>query len=444
MKASDNNKLDDNKMNNTPSIKKFLSFGITVIIIFFGGFLIWAFFAPLESAAIAPGKITVAGKRRTIQHLEGGIVEKIFVKDGTKVKKGQPLITLDNIEANAIYQLRRNEVFELSAIESRLIAEFKNTENIKFKPILIEHQENKKVKEIIVSQNSIFLENQKAFSENLKILNQRIQQLQQQIHGYESSEKAIDKQLKLIQEEIKSVAYLEAKKLIERYRLLALQREDAGLTGKKGELIAGIAALNEKIGETKLQISKIKTSHRREILMELRQTQQKLAEALQKEKAAEARLNRTTIRSPIEGTVVGMKVHTVGGVIRPGESVMDIVPSHEELIVEAEINPLDIDIVHRGLTAKVQLVSYSLRNTPMLIGKVSHVSADAFTDQKTSKSYYLAQVIIDQKELKKLKSGQTLYPGMPAQVMIVTAKQTPFQYFISPIRNSFNRAFREQ
>lgn len=439
MKQSDN-KHSENK----PSIKKFLSFGMIVIIIFFGSFLIWAFFAPLESAAIAPGKITVAGKRRTIQHLEGGIIKKIFVKDGTKIKKGQILIQLDDVESNAVYQLRRNEVFELSAIESRLVAEFKNYNEIKFSEILLNNQNKEKAKQIMASQISIFNENQKAFSENLKILQQRIQQLQEQIRGYESSEKAVEKQLALIQEEIKSVAYLEAKKLIERYRLLALQREDASLSGKKGELTAGIAAIKEKIGETKLQISKIKTSHRREILLELRQTQQKLAEAIQKEKAAKALLNRTMIRSPIDGTVVGMKIHTLGGVIRPGESVMDIVPSHEELIVEAEINPLDIDVVHPGLTAKVQLVSFNLRNTPMLFGKVTNVSADAFSDQNTGKSYYMAKIVIDQKELNKLKQGQALYPGMPVQVMIITAKLTPFQYFISPIRNSFNRAFREQ
>lgn len=442
--ANNMEELTQHKIPHQPRIRNTLIFGCIVIFVFIGGFLAWALLAPLESAALASGKITVTGHRRVIQHLEGGIVAKLLVRDESKVKKGQILVVLDNGHSKIVAQLRHNEVFELSAIEARLLAERNNAKKITFNSLLLKHQNEEKVAEIIQSQRAIFNSNQKSFENNIKILQQRIQQILQQIKGHKANTIAITKQTKLINQELKSVAYLEAKKLIEKHRLLSLQREAARLKGKKGESLATIAALKQKIGETKIQIAYITTNRHREILTQLRETQQKLTAALEKEKAADVILTRTNIRSPITGTVIGLDVHTIGGVIRPGQTIMEIVPSKERLVIEAKISPLDIDVVHNGLVAKIRLIAFKTRTTPVLLGKVSNVSADVITNPNNGESFYRARITIDQQELKKLKPEQTLYPGMPVSVMIITAKLTPWQYFISPITNSFRRAFREQ
>lgn len=436
--------LVDIKIPHAPKTQRAVWFGILIIALFMGSFFVWALITPLESAAVTPGKVIVAGNRRSVQHLEGGIVKAIYVKEGSKVKKGEPLIQLDDTRAKIVWQLHRSEVIELMAIEARLISERDGATTITFPSRFIQRKDNKKVTAIMNSQNAIFQADRLAFAEEINILKQRINLLKEQIKGAQVQLKATHTQIKYIDEETRAVAYLEAKKLIDRPRLLALLRAAARLNGQKGELISKISSLQQSIGETKLQISAKIKGRRKEILTQLRETQQKLADALEKEKAAEDLLKRTTIRSPQSGIVMGLKIHTIGGVIKPSETIMDIVPNQEELIIEARISPTDIDVVHNGLIAKVQLTAFKLRVTPILLGQVTHISADAFTDDKTSESYYTARIAIDPTELKQLPKGQELYPGMPVQVMIITAKLTPWQYFIAPITRSFQRAFREQ
>ena len=427
----------------SPNIRLEKLFGWVVIVVFFGGFGLWAYFAPLESAAIVPGKIAVAGHRRTVQHLEGGVVDKINVKDGSRVKKGEVLVEMDNTKAKAELQITHNVYVSLLAAEARLSAELKDEKTVRFSQTLLQYKEDPKTLQIMESQRAIFGANQRAYDGKVKIYNQQIDQLEEQIKGLNAQLHASKDQLILIKKELKDVKILASKGLIERSRLLTLQREQASLTGKEGEHVASISSLKQKIGETQLQMNSFKENYRKELLTELRDTQQKLSNAVEKRKAAMDVLERAEIRSPIDGIVVGLKVHTIGGVIKPGEAIMDIVPQHEQLIVEARVSPMDIDVVQPGLQAKIQLTALPSRTTPTLIGKVTHVSADAFQDEKTGNAYYLTQITIPEAELKKL-SGQPLYPGMPAEVMIITSKLTPWQYFINPIKKSFGRAFREQ
>ena len=427
-----------------PSIKKIVIFGLLIIGIFVGGFSLWAAISPLESAAMAPGKIIVAGYRRMIQHLEGGIIQAIYVKDGLVVKKGQVLLQLDDNQAKIVLQLRRDEVFELMALVARLQAEKANLAKIIFPKRMMDQEKDKKVQEVIDGQIAIFDANEKSFRGSIDLLGQRIVQLKEEIKGTESSIAYTKRQLELIDEEEKSVAYLEKQKLIERSRLLSLQREAAKLKGMIGEYQAKISVLMQQIGEAKLKIVTLEKDRQKEILTDLREAQQKLSAAIEKEKAAEDVLQRTTIRSPLSGEVVDLKVHTIGGVVRPGEPIMDIVPNREKLVVEAKVSPIDIDIVHKGLVAKVQLTAFKARITPYLTGRVTRVSADIVTDQASKESYYLARIEIDKGEIDKLPKSQKLYPGMPAQVMIITEKLTPWQYFVKPITESFDKAFREQ
>ncbi len=431
------------EVNPEPPIKRATLFGLMVLLVFVGGFLFWALLAPLESAAIADGKIIVDTSRKTIEHLEGGIIERLYIQEGSRVKQGDLLIELDDTQALARLSLLRGQINHFYGFASRLLAERDNKQSVEFPKRLTSQADKPQVEQIIQSQRAIFTANQATFNGQIKILQQRIQQLQKEIESLQAQVNADTRQLELIDEEIKAVAYLEQRKLIERPRLLALQREAARLQGERGENIGLIAKAEQRIGETQSQIIATKDNRQKEVLQELRETRQQLADLLEEERAAEDVLKRTAIRAPQDGTVVGLKKHTVGGVLSASEEVMEIVPSKDELIIEARLNPLDIDVVYPGLVAKVKLTAFKQRSTPSLDGKVDTISADILQDEHTGETYYAARVKIDSSQLEKIKHVK-LYPGMPAQVMIITDKRTPMRYFVTPIQDSFSRAFREQ
>lgn len=430
------------KVSATPIISEPVRFGLIVLGVFFGTFLLWSVLAPIETAAIAVGKVTVDSNRKTIQHLEGGIVRKIHVREGTIVKKGALLVELEDTQARAALDLLQGQSFELQATEARLKAEIAEQDTLEF-PAHLTANHAEKIKKILTAQSKLFDANKKAMAGQLVILKQRIEQLQKEIESLDAQVVSESKQLKLIEEEIEAVKYLESKKLIERPRLLALQREAARLIGNRGEHIGLIAKAQQKIGETNSQIITVQDQNKKDKLTELRETQKQLADVLEREKGAKDVLERTKITAPTAGRVVGLLEHTIGGVLKPGADIMNIIPSDDRLVIEAKLSPLDIDIVHEGLSAKVQLTAYKTRNTPTLLGEVSHVSADSFEDKNTQEAYYLARVEIPQSQLALVEHVK-LHPGMPAQVMIIIDKRSPFAYFMSPIKDSFNRAFREQ
>lgn len=427
-----------------PSNKSSRWFGLMVLIIFFGGLSLWSTLAPIESAAIAQGKVTVTGNRRTIQHLEGGIIKKIYIKDGSEVKKGQLLIQLEDTRSKAAYELTQIEAYQLMAIESRLIAERDNSSHVMYpKTLLNDEKTDAKLKSVLSAQQDIFTANLKSFNGNTEILRQQILQLKEQIKGVQSQLVSNTRQYQLIQEEIIAVSHLEKKKLIEKPKLLELQRAEARLQGSRGENISNIAVLKQKIGEASTKILTLAADRRKEILTTLRDSQHKLSNTLKKQIVEKDIFERTQIRAPQNGNIVALNVHTIGGVVKPGEPLMDIVPD-EQLIIEAQVSPLDIDIVHKGLTAKIQLVAFKTRNTPALLGHVIYISADAYTNEQTGETYYQAKIELNKKELAKLTQEQELYPGMPVQAMIITEKRTFFNYVVTPVLDSFHRAFREQ
>ncbi|MDF1677723.1 MAG: HlyD family type I secretion periplasmic adaptor subunit [Legionellaceae bacterium] len=425
---------------NRPEIKSIVLYSALVIVIFIGGFFAWATLATLESAAIAPGSVIVAGNRRVIQHFEGGIIQKIYVKDGSVVKRNNLLIKLADIKAKAVTDINQHELWTLIGTKARIDAELDH-DNIQFPSELL-HSDSAKAKSIIKLQHNIFNANKKHIDSNLGIYQQQIEQLEHEITGIKAVIKSNDEQREFIEKELNDAKILVEKRLIKQSRYYALQREFSSITGKRGQLAAKLAELQQKIGETELQISSIKDKHRKSLLDELDDIQSQLNEIQERHKTGQDVLNRTEIRSPIDGTIVNLKFHTQGGIIKPGEPIMDIVPKHEILIIGAKLSPLDIDAVHPGLTAKVMLTGLSQRNAPRLLGTVSHVSADALTDPNTQKTYFQIKIRISEDELKKL-NHITLYPGMPAEAMIITNKSSPWSYFTKPIVKSFDRAFRE-
>lgn len=428
---------------NKPSIRWDRMLGFIIILLFFGIFGGWAVISPLESASVTQGKVIVAGYRKVVQHLEGGIIKKIYVKNGSVVDKGEPLIELDNTQAKVTLDVVQNEFFELSLVAARVRAELQLDRSFNFPKELEEYRDNPKVKKLFASQAKIFKTNVESYNTRVKILQQRISQLQEQKKGELAQLRSTQRQQKIIIGELKETKALYDKRLIERAQLISLIREEARLDGVRGASVSSIATIEQKIGETQTQLIGINESRHSDLLKELKEANSKLAQLIEREKVAKYILARTIIRAPQAGTVVDLKVHTVGGVVKPGENLMEIVPAHQNLIIETEVKLQDIDIVKAGLMAKVQLTAFQTRTTPMLIGKVTHVSADTYEDPRTGRTYYKAFVSISPKELKKL-GDQKLYPGMPAQVMIITQKLTPFEYFITPIQRSFSRAFREQ
>ena len=423
-----------------PNIRRDIIFSVVVIIAFFGILGFWAGFAPLESAAIATGKVIVSGYQKDIQHLEGGIVTRIAVKDGDVVKRNQVLLILKKTQAQSSLSITQHQLLESKAAVLRIQAELDNQAQFN----LQQNANFAHAPQVIKIQQSIFTTNKKVFTNTLHIHQQQIRQLQQQVVGLQEKIKANDKQHYFIEKELKDIRVLAEKRLVKQSRLLSLEREAARLTGTQADHHSQIAQTEQKINEVKIEITKLENDHRQQLLEQLKQEYQKVKDLSEQQTAQHDILKRTVIRSPIAGTVVGLKVHTVGAVVKPGEILMNIVPRHETLVVEVRLNPLDIDVVHRGLLAQVRVASFNQRTTPLLTGKVLHVSANALVDQTTGKAYYLAQINIPKSEIAKLPAADKLYPGMPVEAMIVTNKLTPWEYFVAPVQRSFNRAFREE
>lgn len=426
-----------------PPIRNASRFGMIILLGFFGVFGLWAVFAPIETAALAPGKIVSSTNRKTIQHLEGGIIRKIYVKEGSVVKAGDPLIKLEDTQARTKYDLLHSQVIEYTATEARLIAQRDNLDSIQFPPALLKQAVNPDVKKILDVQENIFTNDRKTYADNLKILQQRIAQLQDQIKGHQAQVDSNNEQLQFVEKELNALKELDKKNYADKPRIWALERESSKLEGNRGELIASIAQAQQKIGETEQQIIALKNTTQKEVLDDLTEVHRRLIDTIEYEKSTEDILKRTVITAPQSGVIVDMQEHTVSGVIGAGKDIMDIVPSDDALVVEARISPLDIDIVHPGLDAKVKLVAFKQRSLPAVDGVVTDVSADSFYDSQTNSSYYRARINISAQQLKKLQSVK-LYPGMPVEVMIIIDRRTAWQYFITPVKDSYSKAFHEQ
>jgi HlyD family type I secretion membrane fusion protein len=416
--------------------------GFAIIVLFFGVFGGWAAVAPLQSAAIATGVVSVDSNRKTVQHLEGGIIDKILVRDGDTVKAGQVLITLDKTRPRATLDLLRGRLLASKALEARLIAERDGMAEIPFPDGMVQRAGETRVVTAMAGQQSIFDGRRKTLRNQVAILGQRTAQYREEIIGLEGQIGAEDTQLGLIAGEVRDVKVLVDKGLARRPRLLALQRQAAEIVGARARNVAAIARAEQNIIESKLRVSELKTKLTNEAVQLLRDEQNNLFDLAERIRAAEDVLNRVEIRSPLNGAVVGLQVHTVGGVISPGASLMDIVPADDRLVIDARIDPADIDVVRAGLEAQVRLTALTQRNNVPMAGRVMWVSADRLIDKTTGMPYYRAKVELIG-DIRKVLGDVVLYPGMQAEVMVVTGARTALDYFLRPLLDSFNRAFRD-
>lgn len=421
-----------------PATGAFVLIGLFVI-----GFAIWAARAPLESAAIAGGAIEAESSRKTIQHLEGGIVGRILVKDGDEVAAGQPLIRLDDTKARAGLQVLQGQLWDARAREARLLAERDGRSTITFPRNLVEAAGgNPAIAEVLSGQTKIFDTRRRLQASRIDVIRQRKAQTEREIQGLRFQEAAAAKRAAIIKEELAAISPLVAKGLQTKPRLLQLEREQAEIDGRRGDTLAQISRAEQGVGEAEAQILKLESDFHSEVAQTLRDTQSQIFQLLERIQAATDVLARTEVRAPEAGTITDLRIHTPGGVIAAGEPLMDLVPRQDRLIVTAHVKPEDIDLVRPGLEARVRLLAYKQRRVPPVEGVLTYVSADRLVDKETEQAYYTARIQLDEEALRHLPEVEIM-PGMPVEVLIKTGQFTVANYMLRPVLDSFDRAFRE-
>lgn len=418
-------------------------FGILAGVLFFaigGG---WAATAQLSAAAIAAGIVSPEGRRQTVQHLEGGIIREIRVAEGDKVAEGDVLMVLGDVSARAEVGAFLTRLRTLAATEARLRAEGEDRDAVSFAHDALADRNDPDVRAVITQQSSLFVTRRQNFASQQSILGQRLAQLEQQIAGIKKQLRGTRRQNELIGEEIETVAELMAKGHARKPRLLALKRAEASLQGQEGELQAALARTREAIGETDLRRATLKLQRMEDVAENLALVQEQRIEVEKQITASLDRLQRTEILAPVAGTVHKLKFHSLGGVIRPGQPILDIVPADDDLVIEARVSPTDIDDVHAGLSAYVTFPSYAQRHMLRIDGEVTHVSADALEDERSGEYFFLAKIKVDREHLQTAAPEIELTPGLPAESYIATGDRTMLEYLSQPFLQSLERAFRE-
>lgn len=415
--------------------------GFAIIAVFCGTFYVWASSAPIESAVIAQGVVSVDTNVRTVQHLEGGIVDEILVREGDSVETGQVLIRLqDTVPASARNELQA-QYFEALATEARLAAEQAGQETITFPEELTAKFGDVAARGAMAGQESIFASRRELLAERQTILERTKGGLESEITGLEGQIASSERRLELLAEELAAVESLFEKQLANKPRVLQLQREKAELEGEIAEYHARIGTARQRIEEAELRLSELRTSMVADMAEQLRETRARAYELSQQLTAAEDVMGRTDIRSPVTGIVTGLNVHTVGGVIDAGQPLLDVVPISDKLVVRATIDPLDIDQVAQGLPAKVWLSALNRRSQLPIDGTVTTISADRLTDPQTGTEFYFARIELDRTEVEQ--STVPIQQGMSAEVMISTGARTTWDYLSAPISRFLSRGMRE-
>ena len=403
----------------------------------------WLVFMPLAGAVAVPGNLVVQSNVKAIQHPTGGVVAEIKVHNGMRVAAGDLLVRLDATQAQANLQMISKQLDELRARIARLTAERDGLDRPGIPPELKARSGEEAVRSLLSSEDSLFKARLTARTSQKDLLQGRVAQLTQEISGLEAQVASKAKQLELIGGEMSGVQDLYDKRLVPLARLTTLQRETARIEGERGQLTSAIAETKSKIGEAQLQIVRLDQDFRTDVVKELGETKGKEAELVERGVAAQDQLDRIEIRAPTSGVINQLSIHTVGGVIRAGDTIMEIVPDTDDLQIEARLQPNDIDQVRTGQKAFVRFSAFNQRLTPQLIGSVSYVSADTGHDQQTNAPYFTVRIALSEDELRRL-GGLQLVPGMPAEVFMQTGSRTMMSYLLKPITDQLHRAFIER
>ncbi|MES0197702.1 HlyD family type I secretion periplasmic adaptor subunit [Mesorhizobium sp. M0011] len=416
--------------------------GFAIMFLFFGVAGGWAALAPLDSAAVAPGVIKVAGDRKLIQHLEGGIIAELNAANGDIVKAGKILVRLDDTQAKAQLDLIQNRIATREALAARLRAERDGKAEIEFNPALLANPATA-VKDAVAAQRDVFAAKHHNLKDEREILGQRRHQVEEEITGLEQLIVTEDKQIEAIEGESKDLEGLLKKGLTTRERNLLLRRQQREIEGERATNIAAIARAGSAMAEIDMQILNLNTVRLNQAVDELSKVEAELFDLGQQERSARDVLDRTNVAAPVDGIVMDLKVHTAGGVVKPGETLMTIVPLGQQLVVEAMVKPEDVETIAPGQPARVSFPAFARYNLPPLEGVVEIVSADRMVEERSGAPYFAATVLIDKSELAKLE-GRKLLPGMSSETMIRTGARTVLSYLAEPITQNFRRAMREK
>jgi HlyD family type I secretion membrane fusion protein len=417
--------------------------GYTSIALVFGVFGMWAATAPLDRAAIAPGQVTVSGDHRVVQHREGGIVREIFVKDTQRVRAGEVLFRLQPIEAQANTDILRKQMDAALAEQARLVAEQINAPAITFPEALLARQQVPETATAIVDQQHEFVDHRASLASQINILNSQISQHEQELAGRDRQRTALAVQLTSYTTELTNVQPALEKGFFPRNKFLEIDRERARVEGDLGQAQADVTRLGHSIEQLKLQIEQTQQKYQNELSEQLDKTRAKLSDLREKLLVAEDVLRRVDIRAERDGIVMNLKVHTIGEVVKPGDTLAELVPIGEGLDITARVCPRDIESVAEGQIAEVRFPNFSTRGTRIVLGKVQSLSADSMVDDASKQSYYAVRIAIDYGTLSPETANRILL-GMQADVLISTGERTVLQYLVGPLTNALSKTFREK
>jgi len=417
--------------------------GFLVLAIGFGGFLLWASLAPLNEGVPTSGVVTVDTKRKAVQHLTGGIVKSVHVKEGQIVHEGDPLMEIDPASTQANFESVRQRYYTLRAVEARLVAEQGGRDAINFHPDLLNEQNSPLVADLIANQEGLFAARRMALQAEIQAIKESIVGLEGSITGYQGLLESRHSQLTLLEEEIKGLEALVTDGYAPRHSLLSLQRTQAEVIGAISDLQGNIERSRSALTESKLRITQRNQEFRKEVDQELAEVRGQVDAEAERFNAIKGDLARTVIRAPASGQVMGLAAQTVGGVIGPGQKVMDIVPQDEPLLLETHIPPHLIDRVQPGLEADVRFSSFA--HSPLLVvpGEVVSVSHDLLVNEQTGVPYYLARVIVTEEGMKKLGKRQ-LQAGMPVEVVVITGERSMLTYLLHPLLKRVASSMKEE
>jgi HlyD family secretion protein len=422
--------------------------GGTIAALFFVGLLGWAALTPLDAGAFAQGLVAVSGNRQAVQHRDGGVITALNVHEGKTVRKGDMLLRISASELVAAERATTAEILTLQAQRMRLLAERDHA------PAMAEPTEFARLTQVdraladeaMRAQRLLFEARRNAIAIERGVLEQRVRQHAEQIHGYGSQIASNRKQQGLIGDELAGLKGLVDRGFVSINRIRAIERSAAALDGEHGSYRADIARSFEAIGEARMQAVSLDKQMLEDVAGQLRDVQMRLDELQPKLIATREQLARSIVRAPASGRVVGLKLFTVGGVVTPGETVMEIVPQDRALVIEARVAPNDADDVRPGMSTQVRFTALQERNLPILHGRISKISADSFEDDRTGMRYFNAEIIVPPSELakiRKIRADGGLRAGLTAEVLVPLRKRSAFGYLMEPLTQTLWRAGRE-
>jgi HlyD family secretion protein len=429
-----------------------IALGVCVLLVWGFGFAAWAAVAPLDGAVVASGSFVATGQNKQVQHLEGGIIRKMLVNEGDLVEEGQPLLRLDDTAVKAKLRSLVLRRYRLIAMAARLTAEINSLDKLQLPEALAQQASDPDVKFVLQGQEAQLTARRTTLLAQEEVLRREISGLRETIRGYQAQVDSNTRRLALFDEEIKDKSYLLERQIIKKTDVLNLQRAEASVSGDLGELLGRIGDAKDRIARADQQMVQLRAAAIQKAVEELREAESDLDDVNEQIRATRDVAERTEVRAPVRGIVVKLHRHTAGGVVGPGDLILELLPVNDELVIEARVNPTEITHVKVGQNALVRLTALNQRLTPMIDGKVVYVSADTVPDQsaqreidsETRRDSFIMRVRIDEADAHSKVENFRPTPGMPADLYIKTGQRTFFNYMMRPILDSFSRAFRER